>query len=62
MYDARSGVRYTAILTWIKAAHWDHRSYESFCALDGDDQSLIVAAYLTDMQAQAVEAQEASKQ
>lgn len=51
-----SGVRHSASLTWIKAAHWDERSYESFCELDGDDQSFLVAAYLTEMQAAAVEA------
>jgi hypothetical protein len=54
-------VRYAAPLTWIKAAHWDYRSYASFCDLDGDEQSYLVAAYLTDMQASAVEAQESSK-
>lgn len=47
------------MLTWIKAAHWDHRSYESFCELDGELQSFLVAAYLTDMQSQAVEARHA---
>ena len=56
-----SGVRVTAPLTWIKAAHWDMRSYDSFCELDGDMQSFLVAAYLTEMQAAAVEAKEASK-
>jgi hypothetical protein len=56
-----SGVRYAAPLTWIKTAHWDYRSYESFCELDGEYQSFLVAAYLTDMQAAAVEAQESSK-
>lgn len=56
-----SGIRHARPLTWIKAAHWDHRSYESFCELDGDMQSYIVAAYLTDMQEQAVEADQAGK-
>jgi hypothetical protein len=54
-------VRYAAPLTWIKTAHWDYRSYESFCELDGEYQSFLVAAYLTDMQAAAVEAQESGK-
>ena len=57
-----SGVRYAAPLLWIKAAHWDQRSYESFCELDGDYQSYLVAAYLTEMQGQAVEAKESSKE
>lgn len=55
-------MRYAAPLLWIKAAHWDQRSYESFCELDGDYQSYLVAAYLTEMQGQAVEAKESSKE
>lgn len=51
-----SGVRYAATLTYLQAAHWDRRSYASFCELDGDEQSFLVAAYLTELQAQAVEA------
>ena len=54
-------MRHSAPLTWIKAAHWDLRSYESFCELDGDYQSFLVAAYLTEMQAAAVEVKESSK-
>jgi hypothetical protein len=54
-------VRHAATLSWVKVAHWDCRSWESFCELDGDAQSFLVAAYETEMQAAAVEAKERVK-
>lgn len=54
-------MRFAAVLTWVQAAHWDHKSYDEFCELDGDYQSFLVAAYLTEMQAHAVEAKESTK-
>lgn len=54
-------MRYAAPLLWIKVAHWDRRSYAAFCDLDGEVQSYLVAAYLTDMQGQAVETKEANR-
>lgn len=60
-YSLPSGIRHAAPLTWIGAAHWDHKSYDAFCEMDGEYQSYIVAAYLTSMQEQAVEADQAGK-
>ena len=61
-FSLPSGIRHSATLAWVKAAHWDCRTWESFCELDGDAQSFLVAAYLTEMQAGAVEAHEAMKE
>jgi hypothetical protein len=61
-YSLPSGIRYNTVLAWVKTAHWDHRSWESFCELDGDAQSFLVAAYLTEMQCGAVETHEAMKE
>lgn len=61
-FDLTSGIRHGDVLMWVKVAHWDRRSWESFCALDGEQQSFLVAAYVTEMQCQAVEASEAVKE
>lgn len=55
-------MRFAAQLTWIQTAHWDNKSYDEFLEFDGDYQSYLVAAYLTEMQAQAVEARESVKE
>lgn len=61
-FDLPSGIQHSAALAWVKVAHWDRRSWESFCELDGDAQSFLVAAYMTEMQCNAVEASEAVKE
>ena len=61
-FNLPGGLRHSATLVWVKTAHWDHRSWESFCELDGDAQSFLVAAYLTEMQGSAVEAHEAMRE
>ena len=55
------GIRHSQVLLWVKVAHWDERSYAGFCELDGEEQSFLVAAYLTEMQASAVEVSERAK-
>lgn len=55
------GIRHSATLLWIKAARWHGMTWLEFCDEDGDMQSFYVASYLTAVQCEAVEAQQAHK-
>lgn len=55
LHPPRSGLLIeTPELTWILAAVWANETLSSFRALPEDEQALIVAAYVTDRQMQAV--------
>ena len=54
----RSGVSYAPELHWIEAAAWANYKPFEFFDLDGEQQSLIVAAYETHLQIEAVVAKE----
>ena len=62
----RSGITYSPELEWIAAAVWAHYRPDDepggFFSLDGERQSMIVAAYETEMQIEAVTAQEQMRQ
>lgn len=59
----RSGLQiHTPELTWILAAWAANETLDSFRQLSTDDQSLIIAAYLTKMQMDAVLADAANQQ
>src|SRR3989304_1604318 len=46
----RSGVRYADELEWRFASRWSGIAWEDFQAMEGDDQSAVVAAYRCQMQ------------
>lgn len=52
----RSQIRYAPIFEWLEAAHWRGYTWESFCALESDEQALVIAHYRTHHQLAAVEA------
>ena len=54
----RSGVTYSPEFHWIEAAAWANYQPDDFFELDGEKQSLIVAAYETHNQIEAVINQE----
>lgn len=58
----RSGVSYSPEYHWLAAAAWAHYKTGEFLELDGELQSLIVAAYETHLQIEAVVAQEQARQ
>ena len=56
-----SGVTYAPLLDWINAGVWANYKVFDFFDLEGDQQSLIVAAYRTNKQIDAILAREAQK-
>ena len=63
LHPPQSGMQiHTPELTWILAAVWANETLASFRALPEDDQALIIAAYVTDRQMQAVLADAAQQQ
>ena len=50
----RSGISYRQELEWIFAAQWAHYKLEEFEQLDGERQSVLVAAYRVSKQIEAV--------
>ena len=60
-YHLPSGIQHSATLQWVRAARWHGMTWQQFCDCDGDTQSFLVAAYITVMQCEAVEADQASK-
>jgi len=50
----RSGIEYSAELEWRFAARWAGYRLEEFFALDGEEQSAIVASYRIQNQVEAV--------
>lgn len=57
----RGGISYSPILDWIFAAVWANYTPTAFFELDGDEQALIVAAYRSKHQIDAVLAQDQIK-
>ncbi len=58
----RSGTTYSPQFEWRLAAHWaGYRRFRDFQALDGDEQSEIVATYRAWAQMRAVEEHDAVK-
>ncbi|MCC7208330.1 MAG: hypothetical protein IT323_13565 [Anaerolineae bacterium] len=58
----KSGVTYSVQFEWRLAAHWaGYRRFKDFQALDGDEQSEIVATYRAWAQMRAVEEYAAAK-
>jgi hypothetical protein len=58
----RSGVRYNLMLEWFLAARWAGIPwFGEFDQLDGEDMALVVAAYRTSQQIEAVVAYFAHK-
>ena len=60
-YHLPSGIKHSASLLWVKTARWHGVTWQQFCDSDGDMQSFLVASYLTIMQCEAVEADQATK-
>ena len=59
----RSGVSYSSLLEWVMAAIWaNYKPTEFFEEVDGEMQSLIVAAYRTHMQIEGIMALEQAKE
>jgi hypothetical protein len=59
----RSGVIYSPLFEWVKAAVWaGYKPDEFFEELDGESQSLIIAAYRTEMQITGVLENEARRE
>lgn len=50
----RSGISYSTELEWRLAAQWAGYKFGEFQALDGDEQSDIIATYRANFQASAV--------
>jgi hypothetical protein len=50
----RSGISYAPELEWRLAARWNRYKWHEFQALDGDEQSKLVAAYRVQNQIEAV--------
>lgn len=55
---ARSGIAYAQELDWVFAAWRDHSSADEFARKPGWYQSMIVAAYRTERQIEAVLAEQ----
>ena len=55
------GVTYRPMLEWVLAGIWAHYTPDEFGELDGAMQSLVVAAYRTNMQIEAVVSYDANK-
>ena len=51
-------MRYADELEWRFAARWSGYTWDHFQALEGDEQSAVVAAYRCQMQIDAILAQE----
>ena len=47
---------------WLMAAHWGNHTWPEFCELDGEQQSVIVAAYRCKIQMDAVLDHERAKE
>jgi len=58
----RAGITFSPELEWLFAAKWRGLSGEEFAALEGDEQSAIVAAYRTEAQMMAVISQEQARE
>lgn len=54
----RMGASYAPEFEWREAARWDRLSWQQFEALDGEEQSAIVAHYRGHHQLEAVISQE----
>lgn len=59
----RSGIVFSPFFEWIKAAIWaGYHPTDFFEDLEGPDQSLVIAAYRTEMQMTAVVEDDARKE
>lgn len=58
----RSGASYSSLFEQHEAAHWDRYKWEEFKALDGEQQSGVVAHYRAHHHLEAVIAHEQQKQ
>lgn len=58
----RSGASYSDEFEWREAARWAHYTWEQFAALDGEEQSAVVAHYRGHHQLEAVVAHEQARE
>lgn len=57
----RSKIRYSSEFEWREAAHWRRKDWDEFLAMDGEEQSAIIAHYRVHHQIEAILANEQHK-
>jgi hypothetical protein len=57
----KSHILYSQELHWRLAARWNRLTWKKFIALEGDEQSRLVATYETSLQMEAVVSKDSQK-